>query len=100
MNQSAAPGGLVTFTQILKHMGNCLPDLPMLTRKLVQVPKQLDYPFLGYDEKFDLEFHVQHIALPQPGDWRQLCIQTARIHARGLDLRKPLLGPLRCASFC
>jgi WS/DGAT/MGAT family acyltransferase len=33
---------------------------------------------------------VRHIALPKPGDWRQLCIQTARLHARPLDMRKPL----------
>ena len=38
---------------------------------------------------FDLEYHVRHIALPQPGDWRQLCIQIARIHGRQLDLRRP-----------
>jgi hypothetical protein len=33
---------------------------------------------------------VRHIALPQPGDWRQLCIQASRIHARALDLNRPL----------
>jgi WS/DGAT/MGAT family acyltransferase len=90
MNQQTAPGGHVTFKQILKHVKNCLPDLPVLAQKVVRVPMQLDYPFLGYDEDFDLEFHIRHIALPEPGDWRQLCIQTARIHARGLDLSKPL----------
>jgi diacylglycerol O-acyltransferase / wax synthase len=31
----------------------------------------------------------RHIALPQPGDWRQLCIEIARIHARQIDLRRP-----------
>jgi diacylglycerol O-acyltransferase len=36
-----------------------------------------------------LSNHVRHIALPQPGDWRQLCIQIARIHARQIDLRRP-----------
>lgn len=90
MDQGTAPKQLVTFKQILEHVENCLPDLPMLKQKLVNIPFQLDYPFLGYDEGFDLEFHVRHVALPQPGDWRQLCIQTARIHSRGLDLRKPL----------
>ena len=39
---------------------------------------------------FDLEYHVRHIALPKPGDWRQFCIQVARLHARPLDLGKPL----------
>jgi len=28
------------------------------------------------DGHFELEFHVRHIALPKPGDWRQLCIQS------------------------
>ena len=38
------------------------------------------------DANFDLEYHVRHIALPKPGDWRQLCEQAARIHSRILDL--------------
>jgi WS/DGAT/MGAT family acyltransferase len=42
------------------------------------------------DSEFDLEYHVRHIALPRPGDWRQFCIQTARLHARPLDLSRPL----------
>ena len=33
---------------------------------------------------------VATIALPKPGDWRQLCIQVARLHARPLDMSKPL----------
>lgn len=43
-----------------------------------------------FDETFDAEFHVRHIALPKPGDWRQFCIQIARLHARPLDQTKPL----------
>ncbi len=46
-------------------------------------------PYWVDDPNFDLEYHVRHIALPQPGDWRQLCIQIARIHGRQLDLRRP-----------
>jgi Wax ester synthase-like Acyl-CoA acyltransferase domain len=42
------------------------------------------------DSNFDLEYHVRHIALPKPGDWRHLCIQAARLHSRPLDLTKPL----------
>ena len=33
---------------------------------------------------------MRHIALPKPGDWRQFCIQVSRIHARPLDLDRPL----------
>jgi WS/DGAT/MGAT family acyltransferase len=37
-----------------------------------------------------VEFHLRHIALPEPGDWRQLCIQVARLHSRPLDMSRPL----------
>ena len=50
----------------------------------------LDHPYWIEDPDFDLEYHVRHIALPQPGDWRQLCIQVARLHSRPLDLNRPL----------
>ena len=56
----------------------------------MRVPFDLDHPYWVEDESFDLEYHVRHIALPSPGDWRQLCIQVARLHARALDLSKPL----------
>jgi WS/DGAT/MGAT family acyltransferase len=49
----------------------------------------LHRPYWVEDPNFDLEYHVRHIGLPQPGDWRQLCIQVARLHARQIDLRRP-----------
>jgi WS/DGAT/MGAT family acyltransferase len=54
------------------------------------VPWMLDRPWWVEDAELDVEFHVRHIALPQPGDWRQLCIQVARLHSRPLDRSKPL----------
>jgi hypothetical protein len=54
------------------------------------VPIAADRPYWVEDAEIDVEFHVRHIALPQPGDWRQLCIQVARIHSRPLDRSKPL----------
>ena len=56
----------------------------------MRVPFDLDHPHWIEDPDFDLEFHVRHIALPKPGDWRQLCIQAARLIARPLDLNRPL----------
>ena len=56
----------------------------------MRVPFDLDHPYWIEDADFDLEFHVRHIALPKPGDWRQLCIQAARLHSRPLDLSRPL----------
>jgi diacylglycerol O-acyltransferase / wax synthase len=89
-DQSTAPGGTVRFKSILAHIESRLHRLPVFRQKLLRVPLELDYPYWIEDEHFDLEYHVRHIALPKPGDWRQFCIQASRIHARALDLNRPL----------
>ena len=87
---STAPDGKVTFKGILEHITGRMPLVPSYREKLARVPLDLDHPYWVNDPDFDLEFHVRHIALPKPGDWRQLCIQAARLHARELDLDRPL----------
>ena len=87
---STAEGGFVRFKDILRHIESRLDGARSFRQKLVRVPFDLDHPYWVEDDSFDLEFHVRHVALPAPGDWRQLCIQVARLHARPLDLSKPL----------
>ncbi len=87
---STAPGGRVTFKGILATIQERLNKVRTFRQKMVPVPMNLDHPYWVEDKDFDLEYHVRHIALPHPGDWRQLCIQAARLHARGLDLSRPL----------
>ena len=87
---SSAPGGFVRFKDILKFIGERLGGARSFRQRLVRVPFDLDHPYWIEDPEFDIEFHVRHIALPKPGDWRQLCIQVARLHARPMDLTKPL----------
>ena len=89
-DQSTAPGGVVRFKQILAHVESRLDKLPNFREKILRVPLDLDYPYWVEDENFNIEYHVRHIALPKPGDWRQFCIQSSRIHARPLDLQRPL----------
>jgi len=87
---STAPDGRVRFKDILKFFSARIEHLPPFRRRLVTVPFTLDRPYWVEDPTIDVEFHVRHIALPQPGDWRQLCIQVARLHSRPLDRTKPL----------
>ncbi|KQS01334.1 hypothetical protein ASG11_16745 [Sphingomonas sp. Leaf357] len=87
---STAPGGFVRFKDILKFIGERLQGARSFRQRLVRVPFDLDHPYWIEDPEFDIEYHVRHIALPKPGDWRQLCIQVARLHARPMDLNKPL----------
>lgn len=89
-DQTTAPGGLVTFKGILANVESRLHLARCFRQKIVRAPGGFDHPYWIEDPNFDLEFHVRHIALPKPGDWRQLCIQAARIHSRPLDLNKPL----------
>jgi diacylglycerol O-acyltransferase / wax synthase len=86
---STAPGGKVTFKGILEELEARLHLADVFRRRLTELPGGWHRPYWVDDPNFDLEYHVRHIGLPQPGDWRQLCIQTTRLHARQVDLRRP-----------
>jgi WS/DGAT/MGAT family acyltransferase len=87
---STAPGGRLRFKDVLRFFASRVEQFPQFRRRLVSVPLSLDRPYWVEDSAIDVEFHVRHIALPHPGDWRQLCIQVARLHSRPLDRSKPL----------
>jgi WS/DGAT/MGAT family acyltransferase len=87
---SSLRGGRLTYEQLLADIERRLHLARCFRQKVVRVPLDLDHPYWVEDADFDLEFHVRHIALPKPGSWRQLCEQAARIHARPLDLSRPL----------
>jgi len=89
-DQSTAPNGVVRFKQILAMLESRVHLSPIFRRKLATVPLGLGRPYWVEDPDFDIEYHVRHIALPKPGDWRQLCILAARIHSQPLRRDKPL----------
>ena len=67
-----------------------LGKIPLLRRRLKDVPLGLDHPFWVDDVDFDLEFHVREVGLPAPGSQKQLMDQICRLHARALDRNRPL----------
>ncbi|MCJ7451426.1 MAG: wax ester/triacylglycerol synthase family O-acyltransferase [Steroidobacteraceae bacterium] len=87
---TTAPGGKVRFRDILQHYEQRLYLHPVFRRRLVTVPLNLDRPYWVTETDIDVEYHIRHIALPKPGDWRQLMIQVARLHSRPLDRSRPL----------
>jgi WS/DGAT/MGAT family acyltransferase len=87
---STAPGGFVRFKDVISNFERRLGSNPLFRTRLIEVPGGLDRPYWVKDANFDVEFHLRHIALPEPGDWRQLCIQVARLHSRPLDMSRPL----------
>lgn len=89
-DQSTAPTGRLGHKDIIKYMQDRIHVAPIFRYKFVEVPFGLDKPYWIDDPDFDIEFHVRHIALPQPGDWRQLCILISRLNSRPLDFSRPL----------
>lgn len=87
---SSAPGGFVRFKDVLANFDQRMQRESLFRTRLVSVPGDIDRPYWVEDKNFDVEFHIRHIALPQPGDMRQLWIQVARLHSRSLDMSRPL----------
>lgn len=85
--EAPAPLTLARLTEVL---GERLPLVPVLRRKLLNVPLGLDQPYWVDDPAFDIEYHIREIALPRPGSDAQLSEQVARLHARPLDRSRPL----------
>lgn len=89
-DQSTAKRQKVRFKDILTWIEDRLHLWAPFRQRLVRVPFDLDLPYLADDPNFDVEFHVHHLSLPKPGDWRQLCILASRLYSRPLDLNRPL----------
>jgi WS/DGAT/MGAT family acyltransferase len=80
----------LTLARLTGVLGDRLPLVPVLRRKLLNVPLGLDQPYWIDDPDFDIEYHIREIALPRPGSDAQLTEQVARLHARPLDRSRPL----------
>jgi diacylglycerol O-acyltransferase / wax synthase len=79
----------VGFKDILRHVESRLSVSSIFRQRLVRVPLELDFPYWVDDENFDIEYHVRHIALPKPCDWRQFYILASRLNAPPLNLDRP-----------
>jgi diacylglycerol O-acyltransferase / wax synthase len=79
----------IRFKDILAHVENRLSVSRVFRQKLAHVPLDIDYPYWVDDPNFNLEYHVHHVALPKPGDWRQFCILAARLHVPPVNLQRP-----------
>ncbi len=80
----------VTLARLTDLVAERLPLVPVLRRKLLNVPLGIDQPYWVDDADFDIEYHIRELALPRPGSDAQLTEQVARLHARPLDRSRPL----------
>src|SRR5271154_1674326 len=89
LDPSGAPKPL-TLARLTEVLAQRVPLVPVLRRKLLNVPLGLDQPYWIDDPDFDIEYHVRELALPRPGSDAQLSEQVSRLHARPLDRSRPL----------
>src|SRR5579859_862027 len=89
LDPSDAPAPL-TLARLTEVLALRVPLVPVLRRKLLNVPLGLDQPYWIDDADFDIEYHVRELALPRPGSDAQLTEQVSRLHARPLDRGRPL----------
>ncbi|PJE80884.1 putative diacylglycerol O-acyltransferase [invertebrate metagenome] len=86
---SSMPKGTFDFADVLNNFSIKMAELPVLRQRRVNPPMGIDYPYWISDPDFNLEYHLRQIALPQPGNWEQLCERASAIQAEPLDLEKP-----------
>jgi len=90
-------GGIALFegpppaiADFLDQIRGRLHLVPRYRQKLSFMPLASGRPLWVDDPDFNLEYHVRHTALPEPGDEAQLLRLAARIFSQRLDRSKPL----------
>jgi WS/DGAT/MGAT family acyltransferase len=90
-------GGLTIFEgpppaiqDVLDQIRGRLHLVPRYRQKLATPPLETGRPLWVDDHNFNLEYHVRHTALPEPGSEEQLLRLAARVFSQRLDRAKPL----------
>lgn len=82
--------GAPDYDEFLAHIRSRLHLVPRYRQKLAEPPLETGRPVWIDDTNFNLEYHVRHTALPEPGDREALWRLTSRIFSQRLDRSKPL----------
>jgi WS/DGAT/MGAT family acyltransferase len=83
------PEGGIDADRIKRAIAGSLHLIPRYRQKLMDVPFE-SHPVWVDDDRFNLDYHVRHTALPRPGTEEQLKRLSARIMQQHLDRARPL----------
>jgi diacylglycerol O-acyltransferase / wax synthase len=78
------------FDAFLEHVSTRLALVPRFRQRVTEVPLGLSNPVWADDPRFDVEWHVRHLALPRPGNMAQLRELVGRVMSEPLDFTRPL----------
>jgi len=82
--------GTLKFDEFKKTIASRIHQVPKLRQRLVEVPFSIDHPYWVDDPDFNIDMHIDHIALPKPGSWKNLRRLASKIFSEPLDKSKPL----------
>jgi WS/DGAT/MGAT family acyltransferase len=83
------PEGGIDVEAIRAATAAALPQIPRYRQKLKYIPLE-SHPVWVDDDRFNLDYHLRHTALPKPGSIAQLKALSARIMQQHLDRSRPL----------
>ena len=82
--------GSMSFRDFHDTMASRIHLVPRLRQRLAMVPFGIGKPYWVEDPAFNLDMHLQHVALPSPGNWKELRRLAARAFSTPLDRTRPL----------
>ena len=82
--------GSMNFESFRETMASRVHLVPRMQQRLAMVPFGIGKPYWVEDPNFNLDMHLQHMALPSPGSWKELRGLAARIFSVPLDRTRPL----------
>jgi len=82
--------GELDFGAFKKTIASRIHMIPKLRKRLMHVPFSIDHPYWVDDPDFNLDMHLDHFALPNPGSWKNLRKLASKIFSEPLDPTKPL----------
>jgi len=82
--------GTISYDEFKNGLTDKVNSIPKFKKRLLRVPLNLDYPYWADDPEFDIDIHVQKIALPASQDWQALRELVTSIFSTPLDFRRPL----------
>jgi diacylglycerol O-acyltransferase len=89
LDPSTAPKGF-GLQDWRRLVASQLEHLPPLRERLVRVPFGVDRPYWVDDPDLDLDNHIHHHALPNPGGPRELASLVGELAGTKLDQSRPL----------
>jgi diacylglycerol O-acyltransferase / wax synthase len=78
------------YEEVKKLLANRIHLARVMHRKLAPMPFELGDPVWIEDDDIDIDYHVRHVLLPEPGTMEQLDALVARLHSSALDRSRPL----------